>query len=363
MTKDPIWCEENCDLSEALEVMLGNHFRHLPVVKNGSPVGVLDVTKCLQDALKKLRKADLANKQLASALENLKELGSKAVVHASQVADTLKQKLGTKTINDLCLKRCPIVNSRASVLDACKLMKTEKQTAVLIMDDKLKGIFTTKDLVLRVLSANLPLTTSINRVMTPYPDTIGMDCSVLDALEMMHTRGYLHLPVVDSGFMALVDVLELTFVALEQLDGLEDRMWLEEDSLDSISIERRNSLSVNQSAIHQSIPMSPITESIATNSDSKIKIKSNSQSILISPPSSYSELVSIVKNRLSISLPIFSYHDYSGDTILLTEDDYDSVDKFNLVLQVQSGRSSRTWIYLSVGVALLSAFTFLKLRK
>lgn len=71
----------------------------------------------------------------------------------------------------------PEVSFRASVRDAAKMMKERHHTAVLVVsssgadgaDDKLGGIFTTKDVVLRVIAAGLdPTTTSVVRVMTPH---------------------------------------------------------------------------------------------------------------------------------------------------------------------------------------------------
>ena len=54
-------------------------------------------------------------------------------------------------------------------------------------EHSLAGIFTTKDVCLRVLAQGLdPATTSIVRVMTPRPDTASEDMTVKDALRKMH---------------------------------------------------------------------------------------------------------------------------------------------------------------------------------
>jgi CBS domain-containing protein len=79
----------------------------------------------------------------------------------------------------------PVVNSKASVYEAARVMRETHSSAVLIVSDagKLVGIFTTKDLVLRVIAADLaPETTNILRVMTKYPDTIKPSTSVAEAL-------------------------------------------------------------------------------------------------------------------------------------------------------------------------------------
>ncbi|ORY38161.1 hypothetical protein BCR33DRAFT_720872 [Rhizoclosmatium globosum] len=86
------------------------------------------------------------------------------------------------------------------------------------------GIFTSKDLVLRVLAANLdPLTTTVARVMTPHPECVTPETPVLEALRKMHLGRYLHLPVIDSQGVieGLVDVLKLTYTTLSQLSQIQ----------------------------------------------------------------------------------------------------------------------------------------------
>ena len=59
---------------DALTIMVENHFRHLPVVDDsGSIVGLLDIAKCLNDAISKLERAkrketDVANDVLKNAI-------------------------------------------------------------------------------------------------------------------------------------------------------------------------------------------------------------------------------------------------------------------------------------------------------
>ena len=67
-------------------------------------------------------------------------------------------------------------------------MRDNKSSAVLVLDEqRLIGIFTTKDIVLRVLASSLdPTTTTVIRVQTPHPDTVQVDTTMLDALRKMH---------------------------------------------------------------------------------------------------------------------------------------------------------------------------------
>ena len=52
---------------------------------------------------------------------------------------------------------------------------------------KIAGIFTSKDVVLRVIAAGLDATRcSVVRVMTPHPDTAPPTMTIHDALKKMH---------------------------------------------------------------------------------------------------------------------------------------------------------------------------------
>jgi CBS domain-containing protein len=74
------------------------------------------------------------------------------------------------------------------VKEAAALMKENHTTAVLVQDQgSITGIFTSKDVVLRVIAPGLdPANCSVVRVMTPHPDFAPMDMSIQAALRKMH---------------------------------------------------------------------------------------------------------------------------------------------------------------------------------
>ena len=80
------------------------------------------------------------------------------------------------------------VSVRTSVKEAAALMKENHTTAVLVQDQgSITGIFTSKDVVLRVIAPGLdPANCSVVRVMTPHPDFAPMDMSIQAALRKMH---------------------------------------------------------------------------------------------------------------------------------------------------------------------------------
>ncbi|KAJ1673674.1 hypothetical protein EV182_004780 [Spiromyces aspiralis] len=120
-----------------------------------------------------------------------------------------------------------MVSPRTSVREVASLMRAHRTTASLVMEssgDRIAGIFTSKDLVLRVVAAGLdPSTCSVVRVMTPHPDTVSPDISIIDALKRMYERHYLNLPVLsaDNEILGVVDVLRLCYATLEQMKTIQ----------------------------------------------------------------------------------------------------------------------------------------------
>ena len=125
--------------------------------------------------------------------------------------DALRDRMALPDLTSVIDARAspPVVGPRTSVKEAAKLMKERRTTAVCVMeansgtsavsgmsaagDPKISGIFTSKDIVLRVIAAGLDAPRgSVVRVMTPHPDTAPPDMVVQDALKKMHSEHTLH---------------------------------------------------------------------------------------------------------------------------------------------------------------------------
>ncbi len=109
-----------------------------------------------------------------------------------------------------------------SVFDAAKLMAEKNIAALVVVDsqDRIIGIITERDMTQRVLAAGLDGTaTPVGTIMTKSPDTLSPDDSAGDALELMQTRNYRHLPVVDDGkCIAVVSIRDLYASVKEALE-------------------------------------------------------------------------------------------------------------------------------------------------
>ncbi len=115
----------------------------------------------------------------------------------------------------------------ATVRDASRVMTERHIGAVLVaVDGRLQGIFTERDVLARVVAADLdPDETVLGGVMTPNPDTVAPNDTALDALRRMAERGYRHLPVVDAGqIVGIVSMRDLyATVNRELAEDLQQR--------------------------------------------------------------------------------------------------------------------------------------------
>ncbi|WWC89150.1 uncharacterized protein L201_004068 [Kwoniella dendrophila CBS 6074] len=253
MTKNPMVTRDTTSATEALQLMVSKGFRHLPVCnEDGDVVGLLDITKVFHEALAKVERGSSATSQLHAALAGVQsELGPGLASNPQAAAmmayvDALKDKMALPDLTTVVDARVSpaTVTPRTSVREAAKLMKERRTTAVCVMETnpgtsaisgvsggnnipKIAGIFTSKDIVLRVIAAGLDASRcSVVRVMTPHPDTAPPTMVVQDALKKMHNGHYLNLPVVESDgrLIGIVDVLKLTYATLEQIESMnEDR--------------------------------------------------------------------------------------------------------------------------------------------
>ncbi|KAF2869192.1 hypothetical protein BDV95DRAFT_578575 [Massariosphaeria phaeospora] len=227
MTKNPLCAKTDTSATDALDLMVRKGFRHLPVMDENHDIsGILDITKCFYDAMEKLERAYASSRKLYDALEGVQaEMGSSQPQQIIQYVEAIRQKMSGPTLESVLTGLPPVtVSVRTSVKEAAAMMKENHTTAVLVQDQgSITGIFTSKDVVLRVIAAGLdPTTCSVVRVMTPHPDFAPMDMSIQAALRKMHDGHYLNLPVMSEAgeIVGMVDVLKLTYATLDQINHI-----------------------------------------------------------------------------------------------------------------------------------------------
>ncbi|EFQ98485.1 meiotically up-regulated 70 protein [Nannizzia gypsea CBS 118893] len=398
MTKNPLCARTDTSATDALDLMVRKGFRHLPVMDENQDIsGILDITKCFYDAMEKLERAYSSSRKLYDALEGVQsELGSSQPQQIIQYVEALRSKMSGPTLESVLNGLPPTtVSVRTSVKEAAALMKENHTTALLVQDQgSITGIFTSKDVVLRVIAPGLdPSTCSVVRVMTPHPDFAPTDMSIQAALRKMHDGHYLNLPVMnESGeIVGMVDVLKLTYATLEQINTIQtnesegpawNKFWLsmdnESDSMVSGSQPHHRSLlspdhrghagdSVlpNDSASHHGGEDGPVSELherplVEEKVDPSFPFKFKAPSgrvhrLHVDPSAGIAELVQNVSAKLGAEVDTIgglavvedgklsnngfamSYLDSEGDTVSITADQ-DLVDAISIARKAKSDK-------------------------
>jgi|APSaa5957512576_1039674.scaffolds.fasta_scaffold131906_2 CBS domain-containing protein len=101
-----------------------------------------------------------------------------------------------------------------TVDDTIKLMvKKNIGVVAIVKDEKLMGIVTERDIVKRVASVDLDKSTSVSKIMTPKPETIEHDATVLDVTKVMSDNNFRRLIVKKNdkivGIITAKDVIKL----------------------------------------------------------------------------------------------------------------------------------------------------------
>jgi CBS domain-containing protein len=131
------------------------------------------------------------------------------------------------TVGDMVGKRRSdemiVVPAAATVAEAVKVMAGREVGAVLAMteDGLVAGIFSERDLLVRVVAARLdPATTPLSLVMTRDVRFVSPGTSTEAALSLMHVLGFRHLLVIDGPrVFGLVSMRDLAFQMIRSGEG------------------------------------------------------------------------------------------------------------------------------------------------
>jgi CBS domain-containing protein len=93
------------------------------------------------------------------------------------------------------------VRKSTPVIDAVRAMNQKGVGSLLVMDgDRAVGIFTERDVLRRIVDVDRdPAITRVVEVMTPDPQSVLPETRVSDAMDMMTSGRFRHLPVIQTG--------------------------------------------------------------------------------------------------------------------------------------------------------------------
>ncbi|KAM0882198.1 hypothetical protein ACQ4PT_032477 [Festuca glaucescens] len=225
MTRNPSYVTSDSLAIEALQKMVQGKFRHLPVVENGEVMAMLDIAKCLYDAIARLEKAAEQGSAIAAAVEGVeRQLGGNFTAPSAFI-ETLRERMFKPSLSTIVTEstKVAIVSPSDPVYVATQKMREFRVNSVVVTTgNTVQGIFTSKDVLMRVVSQNLsPELTLVEKVMTANPDCATLDTTILDTLHIMHDGKFLHIPVLDreGQIAACLDVLQLTHAAIQLVEG------------------------------------------------------------------------------------------------------------------------------------------------
>jgi CBS domain-containing protein len=128
---------------------------------------------------------------------------------------TVKSALARKSGTLIC------VRSGDMVVEALLQMRNNRVRSVLVIDDGLLvGIVTQGDCAIKVLLPGLDAKqTTVDQVMTRNPVTVKLADQLEECMTLMASKGFRHLPVVESG--KVVGVISIGDVVKDIIRNLE----------------------------------------------------------------------------------------------------------------------------------------------
>lgn len=118
---------------------------------------------------------------------------------------SLEEILKKDLIRHLQPHTAPMLGRKATVSDAVEAMQKTRRGCVLIRHGKdIVGILTERD-ILHKASDGRPETLSrtVETIMTPNPQSISINDSILSAIRIMTEKGFRHLAVIDASGQCL----------------------------------------------------------------------------------------------------------------------------------------------------------------
>jgi len=120
----------------------------------------------------------------------------------------LESALVTVTLSDVVQHKPLVVESNSTLAAVIEAMQREDRgTALVVEAGKLVGIFTERDVLMKVAGHAIDLTRSqVSTFMTSDPVTLPADSAVAFALNRMVVEGFRHIPLVDDDNRPVAEV-------------------------------------------------------------------------------------------------------------------------------------------------------------
>lgn len=141
-----------------------------------------------------------------------------------EVRTPLERDLLCHPLGDLAIQSYAVISPNVPVRDAVRtLIKTGHPCAVVVDRDRIVGIFTERDVLLRLAGPLDTMTDApISDFMTPNPETLRHSDAVVFGLNRMMVGGYRHIPIERDGKLCgVVSVRDVLKYLVQRLDEPE----------------------------------------------------------------------------------------------------------------------------------------------
>ncbi|KAG6872450.1 hypothetical protein C0995_009707 [Termitomyces sp. Mi166 len=233
MTHSPTVVSETSNVTDALSLMIMGKFRHLPVTNEDESVtGIIDLLEILHETIDNAQRKFSASEQLFNAMAGVtEELGaSGSTPEMLAWAAKLREKTALPDLANIIGSHAPPATAgpKTSVRVVAQIMKENETSAICVLEDSLGagrrsprivGIFTSEDILLRVIAAGLDAQhCSVVRVMTPRPAMVTPTMNIYDIVKTMHDTQNSNIPVIeDDRLLAVINVLSFAEALQEQI--------------------------------------------------------------------------------------------------------------------------------------------------
>lgn len=142
------------------------------------------------------------------------------------IDDKITNALKDSTLARLNLRSPVMVDAGTKVSAAIEKMSQTDLGYVLVMDDgNLVGIFTERDILMKMTSISETDSKNVDEFMTQDPVTIGIDSTIAKAVYEMSANGYRHLPVMDKNGEKCVGMVAAKIIVKFVVDFLPEQVY------------------------------------------------------------------------------------------------------------------------------------------
>ena len=149
------------------------------------------------------------------------------------VDDKITSSLNDSTLKQLNLEPPTEISSGTPVFEAADKMGDNGFGCILITEaGKLIGIFTERDVLLKLSIADVDESRSVDEFMTKDPVTLKLNQKISEAVNEMSTHGYRHLPIMDEENSKCVGILTAKKIIEFVVEFLPEQVYNLPPSLD-----------------------------------------------------------------------------------------------------------------------------------